>query len=86
MASHPHTITLGPTPLDRRAIERKIEELIDLLDTVDGDPDLEDDELDGDELELGEDNVLANDVPVYGLDQTAAIVAFRAAKPRKARP
>lgn len=82
MASLPTTIVLGSTPHDRRAIERRIEELIDLLDRVDGDCDLEDDELHEDELDLGEANVLGNPAPVYGVDQTGPVLAWTNPRPR----
>jgi hypothetical protein len=76
MASQPNIIMPRRSPQVRRAIENKIEELIELLDEIDGDIDLEDDELHGDELDLGEDNTLANPAPIYGRNQTGKILAW----------
>lgn len=73
----PRTITLGLTSLDRKAIEQHIEELVTLLDELDGDPDLEDDELHEDPLDLGES---ARDVgpPLkYGIDQSKGYIGFK---------
>ena len=64
------TISLGLSSLDRKAIEAKIEELIDLLDGIDGDPDLEDDELHSDPLDLGEETKIIPIMPRYGADQS----------------
>ena len=69
----PRTINLGINSFDRYAIECQIEELIALLDLVDGDPDLEDDDPSGDPLDRGEmpcDGELLAMKPVYGDDQT----------------
>lgn len=57
-------------PLDRRIIERQIEQLIELLDQIDGDPDLEDDDPDGDPCDFGEDDGLSPVRPLYAVDQT----------------
>lgn len=68
---------------DRAAIEQTVEQLIALLDTADGDPDLEDDDPAGDPLdERGEapsDNGtdLLPVLPRYGDDQTAGPVNER---------
>ena len=71
--------------LDRDTIEKTIEELIALLDHVDGDCDLEDDELHDDALDAGEDNVLLNPVPIYGMDQTGPVEGWaRAPRTRAA--
>lgn len=78
-AFRPRTIALGLTVLDRKAVERQIEELIELLDTLDGDPDLEEDELHEDPLDLGEAENLYDTVPIYGLDQSRGPLNERAA-------
>lgn len=78
-AFRPRTIALGLTALDRKAVERQIEELIELLDTLDGDPDLEEDELHEDPLDLGEATNIMETVPIYGLDQSAGPLNERAA-------
>lgn len=78
-AFRPHTISLGLTAFDRKAIERQIEQLIELLDTLDGDPDLEEDELHEDPLDLGEATGIMETVPIYGLDQSAGPLNERAA-------
>jgi hypothetical protein len=64
------TISLGLSSLDRKAIEQQIETLIDLLDQLDGDPDLEEDELACDPLDLGEADVCMKLRPLYGIDQS----------------
>lgn len=78
-AFRPRTISLGLTALDRKAVERQIEELIELLDTLDGDPDLEEDELHEDPLDLGEPDNFMETPPIYGLDQSKGPVNERAA-------
>lgn len=67
----PRTITLGLSALDRKAVERQIEELIALLDTIDGDTDLEEDELHEDPLDAGEAEEYLATWPIYGPDQSA---------------
>lgn len=69
-ALRPCTITLTLPPRDRRAVERQIEALIDLLDTLDGDPELEDDELGDDILDLGEAAEGLPTLPIYATDQS----------------
>ncbi|WP_043146437.1 hypothetical protein, partial [Sphingobium xenophagum] len=69
-AFRPRTIALGLTSTDRKAVERQIEELIELLDTLDGDPDLEEDELHEDPCDLGEPTGYAEILPRYGADQS----------------
>ncbi|WP_070151095.1 hypothetical protein [Sphingobium phenoxybenzoativorans] len=59
---------------DRRALASFITVAIDLLDALDGDPDLEDTDIeDGDPLDLGEaqaDTEILVAPPRYGVDQT----------------
>lgn len=74
----PRTITLGLTSFDRRAIEQHIEELVSLLDEIDGDADLEDDELHDDPLDLGEDQKVEGRQVIYGIDQTSGYIGFGA--------
>jgi len=69
-AFQPRTISLGLSSLDRKAVEQQIEALIDLLDQLDGDPDMEEDELAGDPLDLGEDDGCMKMRPLYGVDQS----------------
>jgi hypothetical protein len=78
-AFRPRTISLGLTALDRKAVERQIEELIELLDTLDGDPDLEEDELHEDPLDVGEEDTFMEALPIYSLDQSKGPVNKRAA-------
>lgn len=73
----PRTISLGLSALDRCVIERQIEDLIALLDQIDGDCDLEDDELHDDPLDLGEPREFAMMLPVYGTDQSRGPVNER---------
>lgn len=72
----PCTITLALSSDDRAVIERQIEALIDLLDRFDGDPDLEDDELNDDALDLGEETRQLPDLPVYAIDQRQGPLNF----------
>lgn len=65
---------------NRQAIEDEIERLIGLLDLVDGDPDREDDDPAGDELDEGGEapashGVLAT-LPQYGLDQSLGPINY----------
>jgi hypothetical protein len=76
----PRTITLGLSAFDRKAIERQIEELIALLDQVDGDVDLEDDELHEDPLDLGEAPNVHGMMPRYGADQSVGPNNYRQAE------
>ena len=76
----PRTITLGLTRHDRKAIERQIEALIALLDAIDGDPDLEDDELHDDPLDVGEEVDFYAMLPRYALDQTEGPINAREAR------
>ncbi len=71
----------------RREIEAEIERLIALLDTADGDPDLEDDDPAGDPLDRGEAEDWRPDGfvlprPIYAVDQSAGPInepaAYRA--------
>ncbi len=78
-AFRPCTITLALPPRDRKAIERQIEALIELLDTLDGDIELEDDELHDDMLDLGEGSDELATLPIYGTDQTRGPLNFLAA-------
>lgn len=66
----PRTITLGLMPMDRKAIERQIDALIDLLDQIDGDPDMEPDHEDYDPCDFGERREFMATVPIYGIDQS----------------
>lgn len=66
----PRTITLGLAPIDRKAIERQIEALIDLLDRIDGDPDMEPDHEDFDDTDMGEPQNWMKTLPIYGIDQS----------------
>lgn len=63
-------VRLGLSALDRRAVEQQIEALIALLDDLDGDPDEEDSDEDGDPCDLGEDACCSQELPVYGIDQS----------------
>lgn len=55
----------------RAAIEAAVETLLSVLDTLDGDPDLEDDDPAGDALDKGElDEGCDLAPPIYGVDQT----------------
>lgn len=54
----------------RLEMEQAIESAIAFLDQLDGDPDLEDDELDDDGLGDGEALNYCEDALVYGLDQS----------------
>lgn len=74
----PRTITLGLTSFDRRAIEQHIEELVSLLDEFDGDPDVEDDELHDDPLDLGEDQSKEGRPVIYGIDQSSGYIGYGA--------
>ena len=76
----PRTITLGLSRIDRKAIEQQIEALIALLDTIDGDPDLEEDELNGDPLDLGEAVECYDVLPRYAVDQSAGPINRREAQ------
>lgn len=66
----PRTIHLGVMPTDRKAIEAQIEALIDMLDLIDGDPDLEPDYEDYDACDRGEPLQHVKDLPRYGIDQS----------------
>lgn len=66
----PRSIRLGLSSRDRRAVEQQIEALIDLLDELDGDPDLEAEHDDHDDCEWGEPLNYAHVLPVYGIDQS----------------
>lgn len=66
----PRTITIGLPGRDRLAIERQIEMLIDLLDSFDGDADLEPDHEDYDACDLGEPVLTSDILPAYGEDQS----------------
>lgn len=57
------TLPFPLPPMDRHAIEEQIECLIALLDDIDGDADIEDDE-------LGDVNTRYSIIPRYGVDQT----------------
>ncbi len=70
----PRTIHLGLTAMDRKAIEAQIESLIELLDQVDGDTDLEDDEIEADPCDRGEPTGYAEILPRYGADQSTGPV------------
>lgn len=70
------------TPAMRAAIEIHIENMIALLDTADGDPDIEDDDPAGDPLGRGEEedwrpNGIVLSRPVYGADQSRGPVNER---------
>lgn len=57
--------------VERLAIEAEIERLIGVLDFVDGDPDLEEDDHPGTDLDIGElDIAEANLLPLYAADQS----------------
>ncbi len=73
----PRTIKLGLTSLDRKAIEDQIEELVSLLDAIDGDPDIEDDELHDDPLDLGESTKDVGPPLRYGIDQSKGYIGFK---------
>lgn len=75
----PRTITLGVSILSRKAIEAEIERLIDLLDTIDGDADLEPDHEDFDECDPGEMVEYMSIKPKYGKDQSRGPTNRRAA-------
>lgn len=75
----PRTIHLGVMPTDRKAIEAQIEALIDMLDLIDGDPDLEPDYEDYDPCDLGEPDQHLETLPQYGEDQSAGPTNFDAA-------
>lgn len=66
----PRTIHLGMMPMDRAAIEAQIEELIDMLDWIDGDPDMEPDHEDYDACDAGEHIQLLPILPQYEEDQS----------------
>lgn len=66
----PRTVTLGIHTVSRKAIEQQIDFLIDLLDQIDGDPDLEEDDHYFDPLDFGELNECLPTLPTYGVDQT----------------
>lgn len=76
----PRTIALGLTARDRRAIERQIEELIDLLDAIDGDADMEEDDFPGGDDDFGEDDRTNRVVlPRYATDQSSGPINVREA-------
>lgn len=66
---------------NREAIENEIERLIALLDAYDGDPDLEDDDPGGgnveDEPQMGEGQEYYRLLPVYRIDQTLGPVNMK---------
>lgn len=79
-----NSIPLELMPSARQAIEAEIERLIDLLDTIDGDCDLEDDDpAGGDPDDEGEfDRSISPIAPRFGIDQTGEptnVVELRAA-------
>lgn len=67
----PRTIRLGLSSRDRATVERQIEALIDLLDEMDGDPDMEPDHDDYDGCDAGEPDMFHRTLPIYGEDQSA---------------
>lgn len=66
---------------NREAIENEIERLIAVLDVLDGDPDLEDDDPGGgnveDEPHMGEGQGYYPDIPLYGIDQSKGAINGR---------
>ncbi|MBU1606829.1 MAG: hypothetical protein KKD08_08495 [Alphaproteobacteria bacterium] len=66
----------------RHHIEQTIEQLIGLLDTSDGDCDLEDDDPAGDPLDHGEADYYLPDIPLYGIDQDSPPINEREAVER----
>lgn len=66
----PRTITLGIHTVSRKAIEQQIEFLIDLLDQIDGDPDMEPDDHEFDPLDFGELDRVSVVKPTYRIDQS----------------
>lgn len=66
----PRTITLGIHTVSRKAIEQQIEFLIDLLDQIDGDPDMEPDVHEFDPLDFGEEDFCSTVKPRYRIDQS----------------
>lgn len=79
-AFRPCTITLALPARDRKAVERQIEALIELLDALDGDAELEDDELHDDVLDLGEGSDELATLPSYAVDQTSGPLNYLAAR------
>lgn len=66
----PRTIHLGLSAFDRKAVERQIEALIDLLDQIDGDADLEPDHDAYDPCDYGEPDLYHRTLPAYAIDQS----------------
>ena len=66
----PDAIRLPLSRSARREMEQAIEAAIAFLDQMDGDPDLEDDELNDDPLDRGEYVDFNEEVLVYGFDQS----------------
>ncbi|QCI92905.1 hypothetical protein [Novosphingobium sp. EMRT-2] len=75
----PRTIYLGVMPTDREAIEQQIEALIEMLDHIDGDPDMEPDHEDYDACDAGEHIQLLPILPRYGEDQSEGPINEREA-------
>lgn len=69
------------TKYHRPEIEAMIEALVALLDAFDGDPDIEDDDPAGTDLDDGEQDGLSDlmPMPVWGLDQSLGPVNVEAA-------
>lgn len=76
----PRTIYLGVMPADREAIEQQIEVLIEMLDHIDGDPDMEPDHEDYDACDAGEQEELLPLLPRYGKDQSKGPINEREAR------
>ena len=73
-------------PIERKALEAEIERLIELLDTIDGDCDIEDDDPafdPGDDREQEEWRGIMP--PLYGIDQSAGPINERQAMQRHQR-
>lgn len=71
----------APIPFPREMIEGLIEGLLAMLDTIDGDPDLEDDDPAGSDLDAGEQDGLSDlmPMPVWGIDQSLGPINVEAA-------